>query len=124
MKKKTAIAACLALAAASSVSAEPLFPFFVDLVGVYDDISGTGNHLIGGTDGGGRQACEIFLADTLPESYGVSEDTRTVGATTIHSYSSKMADGSLSVIYLIDAPAGFHIEYSELADELYHVSYP
>lgn len=117
--KKFILTLCLAAISIFTVNAEPLFPFFVDLVGDYTTVADGSDsdgftHLIGKTNAGGDKSAESFLDDTLPSSYSVVIDENTVGANRIRTYSSAMADGRTSVIYFIWTPEGhFSIEYAE-----------
>ncbi|MBP3299471.1 MAG: hypothetical protein J6L73_07330 [Muribaculaceae bacterium] len=98
-------------------SAEPLFPFFVDLVGNYDEVEmpGASVCLKGRTNAGGEQAAAIFLQDTLPDGVLAQvKEIKKADGRVIRGYWADMLDGVVSVIYFITKPDGtFTIEYAE-----------
>lgn len=112
--KRLLFASVIAFASVFAANCEPLFPFFVDLVGNYTDkSSGDFTLNIGETNFGGFDSAKEFLESTLPESYGVMIDENKIGNRTVRTYSSTMENGNTSVIYFITEGNDFRIEYAE-----------
>lgn len=110
---KKILATAIASLAAIAAGAEPLFPFFVDLVGDYTEVKSGFTHHIGNSNYGGADKAEAFLNDALPDSYGVITDENTFGNRKVRTYTSTMSDGNVSVIYFIWQGDAFSIEYAE-----------
>lgn len=112
--KRSIFLSILTLASAFVANCEPLFPFFVDLVGNYTEKkSGDITLHVGNTNYGGYDAAKEFLESTLPENYGVMIDENKFGNRMVRTYSSTMENGNTSVIYFITEGNDFRIEYAE-----------
>lgn len=117
--KRILMTLVLALSACGIASAFPLFPYFVDLVGNYDEVELPGAKVCmkGRTNGGGPVACKAFLEDTLPEGVNQEEVKKSDGRV-IHGYWTTMEDGIVSVIYFVTKADGtFSVEYAEGSPE-------
>lgn len=117
---KKIIVACLMALVSFGASALPLFPFFVDVVGDYDDkipeeVTALGidcKYAARPTFFSTLKEADAFLADVVPDEVGRSQE-ELHGATVIL-YKSAMHDDKTSYLYLIARPDNeFWIGYQE-----------
>jgi len=114
MKKILILLFAIASCGAITVKADPLFPFFVDIVMDFSETPGNFTHYVGKTDGGGEAKAGAFLKDVLPASYKVKvSDIVWPDGRKVRTYSSSMHGDKVSVIYFITSSEGFSIEYAE-----------
>lgn len=113
----------LMAAFAVCAKADPLFPFFTDLAGSYENKPTQETQLLKidcintstSPSFKNLKSAESFLKDVLPD--GIERSEQTVDKTKIVKYSTKMDPalrGKISEIYLIELPDGrFQIAYNE-----------
>lgn len=121
MKKITFI--LLSLFLAFSCHALPLFPFFVDLVGNYNDGPVPElKHLVVECLSSDKcnyfntiEEADSFLNDVLPyENYSIVKKKLQKDGINMEIYTSGLEDGRTSVIYLIEMPGdGLYVLYDE-----------
>lgn len=117
--KKLLSTLAIAIISSFSMQAEPLFPFFVDIVGVYDDgakdiaaENGMTTSLVGRTDGGGPTAVRVFLEDVLPD--GIRIEKSKINGYEATNISSTFYDGDqASVILLLEKDGKLQVMYFE-----------
>lgn len=125
--KKAIITVMAAVASAISATAVPLFPYFCDMAGTYNEGAPEELAVLGlpimysasPSFFSTAKEAESFLQDVLPiSSYPISESSIDGFIdTTIKVYSSPMEDGKVSHLYLITLPSGkFYAAYSETAE--------
>ena len=115
MKKLLVLMVAILACSHLSIKADPLFPFFVDLVMDFTEQQAPYTHYKGKTDGGGLAQANAFLKSVVPASYKMQvSDLNWPDGRKVRAFSSSMPGNKMSVIYFITADNGdFSIEYAE-----------
>jgi len=123
--KKFIASMVVALSGALSLSAIPLFPFFVDTAGSYEEgcpevlnaIGIKATHYTGTPFFSSLKSADEFLNDVLPfSSYTINKEEIELQGAKVTLYTSDMENGQTSTLYLIQLPEGkFFVAYDESA---------